>query len=210
MSDIIENLKWRYAVKKFDDSKILAEEKINILKDAFNLTATSYGLQPYKLVVLSNKKTQNQLVKHSWNQQQIGQASHLFIITVPKQISTIEVDEYFKLVQEIRNTPDKIIEPFKKMLSNSISNKSDEELFHWMKNQAYLALGNLMTVAANEKIDSCPMEGFSPEKYDEVLGLDSLNLKSVLVLAVGIRAEDCFMKDLQKVRKKPEDIIIDL
>lgn len=210
MSDIIENLKWRYAVKKFDDSKILAEEKINILKDAFNLTATSYGLQPYKLVVLSNKKTQNQLVKHSWNQQQIGQASHLFIITVPKQISTIEVDEYFKLVQEIRNTPDNIIEPFKKMLSNSISNKSDEELFHWMKNQAYLALGNLMTVAANEKIDSCPMEGFSPEKYDEVLGLDSLNLKSVLVLAVGIRAEDCFMKDLQKVRKKPEDIIIDL
>ena len=210
MSDIIENLKWRYAVKKFDDSKILAEEKINILKDAFNLTATSYGLQPYKLVVLSNKKTQNQLVKHSWNQQQIGQASHLFIITVPKQISTIEVDEYFKLVQEIRNTPDIIIEPFKKMLSNSISNKSDEELFHWMKNQAYLALGNLMTVAANEKIDSCPMEGFSPEKYDEVLGLDSLNLKSVLVLAVGIRAEDCFMKDLQKVRKKPEDIIIDL
>ena len=142
----------------------------------FNLTATSYGLQPYKLVVLSNKKTQNQLVKHSWNQQQIGQASHLFIITVPKQISTIEVDEYFKLVQEIRNTPDNIIEPFKKMLSNSISNKSDEELFHWMKNQAYLALGNLMTVAANEKIDSCPMEGFSPEKYDEVLGLDSLNL----------------------------------
>ena len=210
MSDIIENLKWRYAVKKFDDSKILAEEKINILKDAFNLTATSYGLQPYKLVVLSNKKTQNQLVKHSWNQQQIGQASHLFIITVPKQISTIEVDEYFKLVQEIRNTPDNIIEPFKKMLSNSISNKSDEELFHWMKNQAYLALGNLMTVAANEKIDSCPMEGFSPEKYDEVLGLDSLNLKSVLVLAVGIRAEDCFIKDLQKVRKKPEDIIIDL
>lgn len=210
MSDIIENLKWRYAVKKFDDSKILAEEKINILKDAFNLTATSYGLQPYKLVVLSNKKTQNQLVKHSWNQQQIGQASHLFIITVPKQISTIEVDEYFKLVQEIRNTPDNIIEPFKKMLSNSISNKSDEELFHWMKNQAYLALGNLMTVAANEKIDSCPMEGFSPEKYDEVLGLDSLNLKSVLVLAVGIRAEDCFMKDSQKVRKKPEDIIIDL
>ncbi|WP_440881948.1 NAD(P)H-dependent oxidoreductase [Tenacibaculum sp. C7A-26P2] len=210
MSNIIENLKWRYAVKKFDDSKILPEEKINILKDAFNLTATSYGLQPYKLVVLSNKKIQAQLVKHSWNQQQIGQASHLFIITVPKQISTKEVDEYFKLVKEIRNTPDNIIEPFKKMLSNSISSKTADELFHWMKNQAYLALGNLMTVAANEKIDSCPMEGFSPEKYDEVLGLDSLNLKSVLILAVGIRAEDCFMKDLQKVRKKPEDIIIDL
>lgn len=210
MSNIIENLKWRYAVKKFDDSKILPEEKINILKDAFNLTATSYGLQPYKLVVLSNKKIQAQLVKHSWNQQQIGQASHLFIITVPKQISTKEVDKYFKLVKEIRNTPDNIIEPFKKMLSNSISSKTADELFHWMKNQAYLALGNLMTVAANEKIDSCPMEGFSPEKYDEVLGLDSLNLKSVLILAVGIRAEDCFMKDLQKVRKKPEDIIIDL
>ncbi|CAM1374057.1 NAD(P)H-dependent oxidoreductase [Tenacibaculum xiamenense] len=210
MSNSIDNLKWRYAVKKFDSNKIISDEKINILKEAFNLTATSYGLQPYKLVVLSNKELQQQLVEHSWNQQQVAQASHVFIITVPKEITSEDVEDYFKLVKEIRNTPDDIIKPFKEMLSNSISSKSPEELFQWMKNQAYLALGNLMTVAANEKIDTCPMEGFIPSKYDEVLGLDKLNLKSVLVLPIGIRAEDCFMKDLEKVRKKTEDIVIEL
>ncbi len=210
MSNSIDNLKWRYAVKKFDNDKIIPEEKINILKEAFNLTATSYGLQPYKLVVLSNKELQQQLVEHSWNQQQVVQASHVLIITVPTEISTEDVEDYFKLVKEIRNTPDDIINPFKEMLSNNISSKSPEELYQWMKNQAYIALGNLMTVAANEKIDTCPMEGFVPEKYDEILGLDKLNLRSVLVLPIGIRAEDCFMKDLAKVRKKTEDIVIEL
>ncbi|SEB73017.1 Nitroreductase [Tenacibaculum sp. MAR_2009_124] len=210
MSNSIDNLKWRYAVKKFDNNKIISDEKINILKEAFNLTPTSYGLQPYKLVVLSNKELQQQLVEHSWNQQQVAQASHVFVITVPTEITSEDVEEYFKLVKKIRNTPDDVIKPFRDMLSNSLGSKSPEELFEWMKNQAYLALGNLMTVAANEKIDSCPMEGFIPEKYDEILGLDKLNLRSVLVLPLGIRAEDCFMKDLEKVRKKTEDIVIEL
>ena len=210
MSGSIDNLKWRYAVKKFDNNKILPKEKVEILKEAFNLTATSYGLQPYKLVVLSNKKVQQQLVEHSWNQQQVGQASHVFIIAIQKEITTHHVEEYFKLVKNVRNTPDHIIEPFKKMLTNDIANRTKEELYHWMKNQAYIALGNLMTVAANERIDTCPMEGFIPEKYDELLGLDKLNLRSVLVLPIGIRAEDCFMQDLEKVRKKIEDVVIEL
>ncbi len=209
MNTSIENLKWRYAVKKFDNTKFLTSEQITTLKEAFNLTATSYGLQPIKLIVINNKEIQEQLVAHSWNQQQVAQASHVLVIAVPSKLTTEDVDSYFKLVKEIRNTPDDILNPFKDMLTSNIESKSEDELYQWMKNQAYIALGNLMTVAANEKIDSCPMEGFIPEKYDEILALDKHNLTSVLVLPVGFRAEDDFMKDLQKVRRKTEDIVIE-
>ena len=206
----IENLKWRYAVKKFDENKSLTETQINTLKEAFNLTATCYGLQPVKMVVINNKDIQKELVTHSWNQAQVAQASHLLVLCIPKNYTQKEVDNYFELVKDIRNTPDEILNPFKEMLTGSIASKTQEELTNWNKNQAYIALGNLMTVAANERIDSCPMEGFVPEKYDEILGLDKHNLTSVLVLPVGFRADDCFMKDLKKVRRKTEEVIIEL
>ncbi|KAB1154272.1 NAD(P)H-dependent oxidoreductase [Tenacibaculum aiptasiae] len=206
----IESLEWRYAVKKFDENKSLTETQINTLKEAFNLTATSYGLQPIKMVVIQNKELQQQLVEHSWNQGQVAQASHVLVLCIPKEYTVKDVESYFTLVKEVRNTPDEILNPFKEMLSSSIANKTSEELRSWNKNQAYIALGNLMTVAANEQIDSCPMEGFIPEKYDEILGLDKHNLTSVLVLPVGFRAEDDYMKDLKKVRRKTAEVVIEL
>ena len=208
--DSIKNLEWRYAVKKFDENKSLSTAQINTLKEAFNLTATSYGLQPVKMVVVKNKEIQQQLVVHSWNQPQVLQASHLLVLCIPKTYTTKDIEAYFSLVKNIRNTPDEILNPFKEMLTSSITNKSQEELTSWNKNQAYIALGNLMTVAANEQIDSCPMEGFIPEKYDEILELDKHNLTSVLVLPVGFRAEDDYMKDLQKVRKSTHDVVIEI
>ena len=206
----IDNLKWRYAVKKFDHHKILSDNQINILKQAFNLTATSYGLQPIKLVVVKNKDIQKELVLHSWNQQQISQASHLLVICVDTKLDKTDVEKYFERVKEIRNTPDEIINSFKEYLTTTISEKTTEDLLSWGKNQAYLALGNLLTVCANEKIDSCPMEGFIPEKYDEVLGLKEKNLSSVLVLPVGFRAEDDIMTHQKKVRKNIGEIVIDI
>ena len=206
----IDNLKWRYAVKKFDHHKILSDNQINILKQAFNLTATSYGLQPIKLVVVKNKDIQKELVLHSWNQQQISQASHLLVICVDTKLDETDVEKYFERVKEIRNTPDEIINSFKEYLTTTISGKTTEDLLSWGKNQAYLALGNLLTVCANEKIDSCPMEGFIPEKYDEVLGLKEKNLSSVLVLPVGYRAEDDIMTHQKKVRKNIDEIVIDI
>lgn len=206
----IDNLKWRYAVKKFDHHKILSDNQINILKQAFNLTATSYGLQPIKLVVVKNKDIQKELILHSWNQQQVSQASHLLVICVDTKLDETDVEKYFERVKEIRNTPDEIINSFKEYLKTTISGKTKEDLLSWGKNQAYLALGNLLTVCANEKIDSCPMEGFIPEKYDEVLGLKEKNLSSVLVLPVGYRAEDDIMTQQKKVRKNIDEIVIDI
>lgn len=206
----IKNLEWRYAVKKFDKNKFLTENQIRTLKEAFNLTATSYGLQPIKLVILQNKEIQRQLVEHSWDQQQVEQASHLLVFCVDTKLTESDVENYFSKVKEVRNTSDEIINPFKDYLKNLIISKQDEDLFTWAKNQAYLALGNLLTVCANERIDSCPMEGFIPNKYDEILGLTSKNLSSVLVLPVGFRANDDFMKDQKKVRKNLSEIIIEM
>lgn len=206
----IESLQWRYAVKKFDDTKLLTTTQINTLKEAFNLTATSYGLQPVKMVIINNKEIQQQLVEHSWNQQQILQASHVLVLCIPKTYSGEDVKQYFDLVQKTRNTSEEIIGKFRDFLVADINKKSQETLFTWNKNQAYIALGNLMTVCAIEQIDACPMEGFVPEKYDEILKLNKQNLTSVLVLPVGFRAEDDYMKDLKKVRKQTSDVIIEL
>ena len=208
--NIIDSLKWRYAVKKFDTNKNLSEIQIETLKEAFNLTATSYGLQPLKLVIIKNKKIQEKLVPFSWNQQQILQASHLLVICIKDNYTTKEVENYFNLVQKIRNTPDEVINPFKKFLTAEIAKKTQEELYVSNKNQAYIALGNLLTVCALQQIDSCPMEGFTPDKYDEILDLTKNNLKSVLVLPVGFRASDDYMKDLTKVRKNISDSIIEI
>ena len=208
--NIIANLKWRYAVKKFDTNKEISEIQLQLLKEAFNLTATSYGLQPLKLVIVKNKSIREKLVQFSWNQQQISQASHLLVICIQDNYTTKEVENYFNLVQKIRNTTDEIINPFKKFLTAEIGKKTQEELFHSNKNQAYIALGNLLTVCASQEIDSCPMEGFTPEKYDEILNLKAHNITAVLVLPVGFRAEDDHMKDLPKVRKDLSESILEI
>ena len=206
----IANLEWRYAVKKFDDQKILEQQKINILKQAFKLTAASYGLQPIKLLIIKNKSIQRKLVDHSYHQQQIVQASHLLVICIDTNLKESDVEKYFERVKEIRKTPDETISSFREYLKTVITEKSSQDLILWAKNQAYLALGNLLTVCANEKIDSCPMEGFIPKKYDEILGLKEKNLTSVLVVPIGYRAEDDMKTHQMKVRKKIEEIVIEI
>jgi nitroreductase len=210
MSSIIEDLKWRYAVKRFDEERLLPVEKVDILKEAFNLTATSYGLQPIKLVVLSNKNLQQQLVPHSYAQPQVGQASHLLILCVETHVDGAYIDSYFDRVKQIRGTSDELLDPFKEALVEDFSNKEPVEILEWSKKQAYLALGNLLTICALERIDSCPMEGFIPEEYDRILNLPSKGLNSVLVLPVGYRAEDDEFSDFKKVRRRMTDSIIDM
>lgn len=206
--DTIKNLEWRYAVKKFDENKLLTSDKCHILERAFNLTATSYGLQPIKLVVVHDKEIQRKLKGFSYGQKQVAQASHVFVICIEERIDQDFIHDYFNRVQEIRNTSNEILDPFKGALVENFSNKEIEEVRNWATNQAYLALGTLLTVCAMEGIDSCPMEGFEPKAYDSLLGLDKKKLNSVLVLPVGYRAEDDFFAGLKKVRRNLEDSII--
>ena len=208
--DTIRNLEWRYAVKKFNDDKVLPEEKVDLLKKAFNLTATSYGLQPITLLVIKNKALQQLLVQHSFEQQQVAQASHVLVICTQKIIDSQYIHRYFDKIRKVRGTSDEILNPFKSALVKDFSKKDVEEIKKWAINQAYLAMGNLLTICAMEKIDSCPMEGFEPSAYDEVLKLDKKGLASVLVLPIGYRAEDDMFSDFKKVRKDIADSVIDI
>ncbi|WP_378175631.1 NAD(P)H-dependent oxidoreductase [Aquimarina sp. SS2-1] len=207
---IIDSLQWRYATKKFDNTRSLPQEKINILTEAFNLTATSYGLQPLKLVVLHNKEVQKKLTEHSWNQQQVADASHVLVFCIENTVGEAYITKYFNHVKTIRNTDEEILRPFREQLVDSFKNKPKEEVTNWAAKQAYLAMGNLLTVCAIEKIDACPMEGFIPEKYDEILGLKEMELTSVLVLPVGYRANDDMFADFKKVRRPIKETIINL
>lgn len=204
----IEKLNWRYATKKFDSTKKLSNSQIEILKNAFNLTATSYGLQPLKMLVISNDTIKENLKEHAFNQSQVSDCSHLLVICIKTEINSDYVDSRFDLEKEIRGTDEETIKDFRNYLKSDISKKSVSEIETLSKNQAYIALGKLMTVCAFEEIDSCPMEGFIPQKFDETLNLESLSLKSVLLLPVGFRASDDYMSELKKVRSSLDESII--
>lgn len=209
MADLIEQLEWRYAVKKFNPSRILTSEQVEKLKQAFNLTATSYGLQPIRLVVLEDKALQRRLVEHSYNQQQVGQASHVLVFCIETNIDGDYIRSYFERVKEIRGTSEKILNPFQDQLVKQFGSKEKQDVLEWATRQAYLAMGNLLTICALEQIDACPMEGFEPKAYNDLLGLDELDLSAVLVLPVGYRADDDMFAGFKKVRREISKSIID-
>nr|WP_297764728.1 nitroreductase family protein [uncultured Muriicola sp.] len=169
---------------------------------------TSYGLQPIRLVVVKNKEVQAALVPHSYMQKQVAQASHVLVICIETNIDQEYIAKYFEKVKKVRGTSDQILSPFKDALVDSFSEKETEEIRQWSTNQAYLAMGNLLTVCAMEHIDACPMEGFIPSAYDEQLGLKAMGLSSVLVLPVGKRAKDDFFSEMKKVRRDLSETII--
>jgi nitroreductase len=208
--DIIESLQWRYATKKFDTSKILSEDKLTILKHSFNLTATSFGLQTIKMLIVKDKSVRKQLVEHSFGQAQVMNASHLLILCINENISDKDVDSHFDNVINIRSTPETILAPYRADLKAMMRDMSKVERQEWSIKQVYIALGNLMTVCAVEKIDSCPMEGFDADQYDTILNLKEQQLKSVLLLPVGYRHDDDMFADFKKVRKPLLDAVVEL
>lgn len=207
---IIEHLQWRYATKAFDTTKKVASEKLDVIKQAFNLTATSYGLQPIKMVIVKNESLQKNLVPLAMNQPQLEQASHVLVLCIQTNIDEDFVTEYFSRVHNIRETPKNILQPFKDFLIADFEQKPQEMIEAWAVKQAYLAMGNLLTVCALEGIDACPMEGFNPNACDDLLDLKNKGLKSVLLLPIGYRAEDDMFADFKKIRKPIAESIIEL
>lgn len=207
---MIDPLKWRYAVKKFDPEQKLSDNQIEHLKASFNLTATSYGLQPIRLLVIQNKAIQEKLVAHSYGQRQVADASHLLILCVETNIDSRFIESHFKRVADIRGTSEEILNPFKQLLIQRFNKMSADQIRRWAVNQAYLALGKLLAVCAYAQIDSCPMEGFDSEAYDKVLQLNEKGLTSVLVFPVGVRAADDKFATFKKVRRAEEDVVLTL
>lgn len=208
--NIINSLEWRYATKKFDPSKNLSKEQVDTLKKAFNLTPTSFGLQPVKLIIIQNKELQEKFVEHCYFQRQVADASHLLVLCIEKDTTTEDINTYFDLEKKTRKIDEEVISNFRKQLIEMYKNKTLEEKQLSAIYQTYIILGNLMTVCAIEEIDACPLEGFVPSKVDELLNLDKLNLKSVLLLPVGYRAEDDVMEGMIKVRKPLSETVIEI
>lgn len=207
MTKSIEDLKWRYATKKFDGLKKLEKSQLEILARSFNLTATSYGLQPCRLIIVEDPRVMEKMLPITYGQRQVVDASAVLVICTT-MVNKDYITAYFDRVQKVRGTNDEILAPFKKQLIATFEAMTHDQIEVWAKNQAYIILGNLMNTCAQERIDSCPMGGFIPEKIDELLDLKAMGLKSVLLLPVGYRAADDMFATMEKVRLSLEDCVI--
>ncbi|MEA5004997.1 MAG: NAD(P)H-dependent oxidoreductase [Rikenellaceae bacterium] len=204
--NIVEGLKWRYATKRFDVNKKLNKDQIEYLKQAVNYIPSSYGLQPYKVLIVEDSDTRKRLSEAAYGQPAITEASQLFIFVNYTEYSSVKVDEFLKLGAEINNYPIEKTENYKNMINGAISSLSKVQLSNWTAKQAYIGLGALICAASEQQIDICPMEGFDKEKFDEILGLKERNLTSACIGAVGYRSEEDTNQFLKKVRKPIEEL----
>jgi len=210
MSNFLNNQNWRYATKKFDATKKVSAEDLNTLKEAIRLSSSSYGLQPYKVIIVENPELRAQLQPAAWGQSQIVEASHLFIFANDTNIGDDAIDEFINAISIERETPLESLAGYSDFMKSKISTLEPAVKNVWTSKQTYLALGNLLNAAAELKIDVTPMEGFVPAQVNEILGLDKLNLNASLIATVGYRHEDDTTQFYKKVRKSQEDLFITL
>jgi len=203
---ITNNLKWRYATKKFDTSKKIPAEKLEILKEAVNLAPTSYGLQPFKVLIIENQKIREQLKDAAWGQSQLTDASHIFLFCNFTEMGPEKIDNYLKLRSEINNTNVADTKPYGDMMKGQMAVLSSDQITAWTAKQAYIALGTLIAAASELQIDSCPMEGFDKVKFDEILGLKNKGITSAMIAAVGYRSEYDDTQHFKKTRKPIDEI----
>lgn len=210
MNTFLENQNWRYATKKFDASKKITTEDLNTLKEAIRLSSSSYGLQPYKVIIVENPELRAKLQPSAWGQSQIVEASHLIIFANETNIDDNVIDSFLKNISETRSTPIEALSGYGDFMKSKISTLTSEAKNIWTAKQTYLALGNLLNAAAELKIDATPMEGFVPAQVNEILGLDQLGLNATLIATLGYRHEEDATQHYKKVRKSNEDLFITL
>jgi len=205
-----EIMTWRYAAKQFDTSKKVNSETLNRILEITNLSATSYGLQPYMTVVVKNQDLKEKLVSASYGQTNVSDSSYVIIFAARTDIDENFINNFIKLTAEARNTDVEKLKSFREMLNKSFSSKTDDEIYNWASKQAYLALGTFLIACADEDVDACPIGGFVPEEYDKILNLSDYNLRSVVVAAIGYRHKDDKYQYYKKVRKSSGEMIIEI
>jgi len=210
MNTFLENQNWRYATKKFDPSKKIAAKDIVMLKEAIRLSSSSYGLQPYKIIIVENPELRAQLKPAAWGQSQIVDASHIIVFANELNYGESGIDDYFKNVSQTREVSVESMQGYMDFMKASITALSDNDRNIWSAKQTYLALGNLMNAAAELRIDVTPMEGFIPEQVNEILGLNELGLNATLIATLGYRHEEDATQYFKKVRKSNEELFITL
>ena len=206
MNNTLDIRNWRYATKKFDATKKVSEQDLETLLEATRLSASSYGLQPYHIYVITDSAIKEQLKPASWGQSQLTDASHIIVFANETDFDESLIDYYLSNVSATRNLPADALTGYGDFMKSKLLEFPAEVKGEWTTKQVYLALGNAMQAAAELEIDTCPMEGFEPEKYNEILGLTDKNLNAAVVLAVGYRASEDDTQHYAKVRKSTEEL----
>ncbi|TMU50489.1 NAD(P)H-dependent oxidoreductase [Flagellimonas algicola] len=206
MSNILENRTWRYATKKFDPDKKVSDQDLELLLEATRLSASSYGLQPYHVFVITDKEIREKLKPVSWGQSQITDASHLIVFANVTDFGEELLDSYVQNVSSTRNIPEESLKGYGDFMKSKLLDLPINVKSSWTMKQVYIALGNLMQAAAELKIDTCPMEGFEAKAYNEILGLDEIDLNASVVLPIGYRSEEDETQHYAKVRKSKEEL----
>lgn len=208
---LLSGLNWRYATKKFDAHRKLSPELVKALEDALVLTASGYGLQPWKFVFVNDPALREKLTEAAYGQTQVKTASHLVVFATKTSIGEKDVEAYLKRIAAVRGIPEAALSGFRDMLMNSIvKGMTQEQQRAWAARQAYIALGNLLTSAALLGIDAGPMEGFDPKRFDEILGLGAKGLSASVICVLGYRDESDPYASLAKVRFPKEETIMKL
>lgn len=205
---LIHQLEWRYATKKFDATRKIEPEIWKTLARALVLTPSSYGLQPYKFIVVTDPSLRAKLRPASWGQSQIEDASHLVVFAIKKSMGESHISHFIDRVAEVRGVAKVSLEAYKGyMLGDLVNGPRAAAIDQWAARQAYIALGNFMTSAALLDVDTCPMEGLEPAAYDAILGLEAEGYATVCVCAAGYRSADDKYASLPKVRLPESELI---
>lgn len=210
-NQLIGQLKWRYATKQFDSGRRISPEEWAVLEEALVLTPSSYGLQPWKFVVVKDPSTRERLRAASWGQHQVAEASHLVVFAVKKNLRERDIDEHLTRVAEVRGVSRESLAQYRQvMVGNLIEGLDETRRNDWAIRQVYIAVGNFLTSAAVLGIDACPMEGIERAKYDEILGLDKKGLSAVVAAAAGYRAANDKYSVARKVRFASDQVVLNV
>ncbi len=208
MKNITQTLEWRYATKQYDTTKKLSAENLSTLKESIRLAPTSYGLQPFSVIDVTNPEIREKLKAASWNQSQITDASHLFVFAVPNDITEADVDAFMSSIAQTRGVSVESLAGYAGMIKGSIGSRPPEHKAIWAAKQAYIALGFLLETAAILEVDATPMEGFDNGQYNEILGLTAKGLQAAVVCTLGYRSSEDTYAGLAKVRKSVDEMFM--
>lgn len=190
MSDLLQALQWRYATKKMKSTKKVPQDKVDYIAEAVRLTATSSGLQPYELLVITNYALREQIRAVAWNQAQVTDCSHLLVFAAWDNYTPERINQMFDLVNAERGIINEGWEAYRQQVLDTYPQRDAEVNYQHAARQAYIGVGTALIAAAVQQVDSTPMEGFDPAKVDEILNLTERGLRSVVILPLGVCAAE--------------------
>jgi nitroreductase len=205
---VLEHLQWRYAVKSFDSAKKIPDDAWETLEQSLVLAPSSFGLQPWKFLIIEDQDLRAKLREASWNQAQVVQADRYVVFTALRTTTDDDVDRLMQRTSEVRGTPIENLTGYRNVIADFLlKGWAAKDLFGWNARQTYIALGQFMTAAASMGIDTCPMEGIDMNSYDELLGLKETRYATLCACAIGYRSADDKYASAAKVRYPSEAII---